>query len=45
LLALHLLTQTDNTGSPLNKNVQDVIDCMTGTKTPPIGIDLIACII
>jgi hypothetical protein len=39
---LHLFTVLSNQGYPLKPVVADIIGFMTGTKPPPLGLDLIA---
>ncbi len=39
---LHLFTVLNNMGYPLKPVVADIIGFMTGTKAPPLGLDLIA---
>jgi ABC-type phosphate transport system substrate-binding protein len=39
---LHLLTRLNGSGYPVNTAAGDVIGYVTGTKTPPAGLDLIA---
>ncbi len=39
---LHLLTILNNAGYPKNPRSADIIGFMTGTKAPPLGLDLIA---
>jgi ABC-type phosphate transport system substrate-binding protein len=39
---LHLLTILNNAGYPKNAKSADIIGFMTGTKPPPLGLDLIA---
>jgi ABC-type phosphate transport system substrate-binding protein len=38
---LHLLTRLGGSGYPSNANAADAIGYLTGTKTPPAGLDLI----
>jgi ABC-type phosphate transport system substrate-binding protein len=38
---LHLLTRLGGSGYPSNANAADAIGFLTGTKTPPAGLDLI----
>jgi hypothetical protein len=39
---LHLLTKLDGNGYPINKSAGDVVAYLTGTKSAPNGLDLIA---
>jgi len=39
---LHLLARLNGSGYPVNAAAADVIGYVTGTKTPPAGLDLIA---
>jgi ABC-type phosphate transport system substrate-binding protein len=39
---LHLFTVLNNQGYPVKPVVTDIIGFMTGTKAPPLGLDLIA---
>jgi hypothetical protein len=38
---LHIMTKLDGNGYPINPTAGDVIAYMTGTKTPPGGLELI----
>jgi ABC-type phosphate transport system substrate-binding protein len=39
---LHLLTVLNNSGYPKSPRAADIIGLVSGTKTPPLGLDLIA---
>jgi hypothetical protein len=39
---LHMLTLLNNAGYPKKPEVADIIGFMAGTKTPPLGLDLIS---